>query len=66
MKIERELEPTPRECDGCTACCEGWLQAEALGKGFYSGIRVTGCAAQAARYMTLALLSVVIFNAVGR
>ena len=37
MKIELDFEPSARECDGCTACCEGWLQAEALGKRFYPG-----------------------------
>ena len=26
-----------RSCDGCTACCEGWLTAEVHGKYMYSG-----------------------------
>jgi hypothetical protein len=26
-----------RSCDGCTACCEGWLWSEAYGKKFWPG-----------------------------
>ena len=26
-----------RDCGGCTACCEGWLQGEAHGQKFYRG-----------------------------
>jgi hypothetical protein len=26
-----------RTCDGCTACCEGWLSGSAHGKEFYPG-----------------------------
>lgn len=32
-----EFSPPDRECDGCTACCEGWLSGEALGKRFFPG-----------------------------
>ena len=31
-----EIKPE-RTCDGCTACCEGWLPGEAYGKKFYPG-----------------------------
>ena len=34
---DKEWELPARECDGCTACCEGWLTAEALGKTFFPG-----------------------------
>ena len=34
---DKDFQPPPRECNGCTACCEGWLKAEALGKSFYPG-----------------------------
>ena len=37
MEDTEKFNPPPRECDGCTACCEGWLSAEALGKRFYPG-----------------------------
>ena len=26
-----------RSCDGCTKCCEGWLQGEAFGHNFFRG-----------------------------
>lgn len=26
-----------RECDGCTKCCEGWLEGSAHGHAFYRG-----------------------------
>jgi hypothetical protein len=26
-----------RSCDGCTKCCEGWLQGEAYGHNFFPG-----------------------------
>ena len=43
-----DFEPPARECDGCTACCEGWLSAEALGKRFFPGqpchwVSCSGC-----------------------
>jgi hypothetical protein len=28
---------TYRECDGCTKCCEGWLEGEAYGHAFFKG-----------------------------
>lgn len=34
---DKEFNPPERKCDGCTACCEGWLAAEALGKRFFPG-----------------------------
>lgn len=37
MEDKEEFTPPPRECDGCTACCQGWLSAEALGKRFFPG-----------------------------
>ena len=37
MAEDKEFTPPPRSCDGCTACCEGWLSAEALGKRFFPG-----------------------------
>ena len=37
MEDYKDWDPPARECDGCTACCEGWLQAEALGKAFFPG-----------------------------
>lgn len=37
MGKDKEFNPPPRSCDGCTACCEGWLSAEALGKRFFPG-----------------------------
>ena len=37
MAEDKEFNPPPRSCDGCTACCEGWLSAEALGKRFFPG-----------------------------
>ncbi len=36
-KKNKEFTPPKRNCDGCTACCEGWLSAEALGKRFFPG-----------------------------
>lgn len=30
-------EFAPRKCGECTACCEGWLEGEALGHKFYRG-----------------------------
>lgn len=47
-------EPPARECNGCTACCEGWLQAEALGKRFFPGqpchwMSCNGCTVYEAR-----------------
>ena len=36
-KKDKEFTPPPRQCDGCTMCCEGWLQAEAQGYAFYPG-----------------------------
>ena len=33
----KEIKITKRSCDGCTACCEGWLMGEAYGNKFYSG-----------------------------
>ena len=35
--IPEDFKPKSRSCDGCTRCCEGWLQAEALGKRFFPG-----------------------------
>ena len=34
-----------RKCDGCTACCEGWLEGVAHGKPFYPGrpCHFSGC-----------------------
>ncbi len=37
MEDYKDWDPPERQCDGCTACCEGWLQAEALGKSFFPG-----------------------------
>ena len=37
MEEEKKFTPPPRECDGCTMCCEGWVSAEALGKVFFPG-----------------------------
>ena len=37
MEDTKEFHPPRRQCDGCTACCEGWLSAEALGKRFFPG-----------------------------
>lgn len=34
---DKEFTPPPRQCEGCTACCEGWLSGEALGKRFFPG-----------------------------
>jgi len=31
------LNARKRSCDGCTACCEGWLTANVHGKYMYSG-----------------------------
>ena len=36
-KKNKEFTPPDRKCDGCTACCQGWLSAEALGKRFFPG-----------------------------
>ena len=35
--MDKDWNPPERQCDGCTACCEGWLKAEALGKMFFPG-----------------------------
>lgn len=32
-------QTTDRKCNGCTACCEGWLTGEALGKKFFPGCK---------------------------
>ena len=37
MEDTKDFHPPRRQCDGCTACCEGWLSAEALGKRFFPG-----------------------------
>ena len=37
MADDKEFNPPVRNCDGCTACCQGWLSAEALGKRFFPG-----------------------------
>jgi hypothetical protein len=37
MEDYKDYNPPDRSCDGCTACCEGWLSAEALGKSFFPG-----------------------------
>lgn len=44
MKVERmEIEVAPRQCDGCTACCEGWLSGEAYGHKFWPGRKCDFC-----------------------
>jgi len=42
------MQNRKRECDGCTECCQGWLQGVAHGKSFYPGkpchfVSATGC-----------------------
>ena len=37
VQKDKEFTPPPRECDGCTVCCQGWLPASALGSTFYPG-----------------------------
>lgn len=40
QKIERNA---PRKCDGCAACCEGWLEGEAYGYKFWPGRKCHFC-----------------------
>lgn len=52
--IPVQIKEQKRSCNGCTACCDGWLQGSALGHSFWPGrpchfITSSGCSVYESR-----------------